>query len=84
MGYDTLRNIRDLIVYDVLHYGGERYGDIVRSVVAECHCEICLCIRSNEQNFLSLLYQTYAQIDRRGRFYRHRLSDWFRAITLQL
>ena len=68
MVYDTLRNIKGFIVYDVLHYGGERYGYIVRSVIAECHCEICLCISINEQDFLSLLYQTYAQIDRRGRF----------------
>ena len=66
MVQDTSRSIKRFIVYDVLHYGGECDRNIVWSVVAQSHCEISLCIGINEQNFLALLCQTYAQIDRRG------------------
>lgn len=64
--YDTLRNIKRFIVYDVLHYCGERNGQIVWSAVTQSHCEICLCIGVNQQHSFSLLRQTYPQIDRRS------------------
>ena len=58
----------DLIVYDVLHHSRERYGNIVWSVITQSHREICLCIGINQQDFFTLLHQTYTQIDRCGCF----------------
>ena len=65
MVQDTSRSIKRFIVYDALHYGREGYGNIIRSVVAQSHCEISLCIGINEQDFLALFCQTHTQIDRR-------------------
>ena len=45
-----------------------QYGNIVWSVIAQSHREICLCIGINQQDFFTLLHQTYTQIDRCGCF----------------
>ena len=63
---NPLRDINCFIVDDVLHHGGEGKGQVVRTVISQRHCKVCLRIGVDEQHLFPLLCQSHAQIDRCG------------------